>query len=164
MMNVYDILRNGLKGEGSDKMWCTTKILSDSIDEFVPEREKEKIVRQVYYSVNGGHFDKAFAEDAISRFYYVDLNGVKHQAPYWTESEVRALYDGVRSKIPAYNFHDFEVTLNMVKSDNCNKLRRWFPQITDKDMVNKLVDEAINYLDDEDNPYGTEKIWKYING
>ena len=118
----------------------------------------------MYYSVNGGHFDKAFAEDAISRFYYVDLNGVKHQAPYWTESEVRALYDGVRSKIPAYNFHDFEVTLNMVKSDNCNKLRRWFPQITDKDMVNKLVDEAINYLDDEDNPYGTEKIWKYING
>lgn len=30
--------------------------------------------------------------------------------------------------------------------------------------MSKLVEEAVNYLDDADNPYGTEKIWRYLNG
>lgn len=162
-MDVYSILKEGLKGEGSDKMWCITKILSDSIEEYVPEKQKDILKTKVYYSINGGHFDRDFADRAISKFYFVDAGGVKYQAPYWTESEVKAIYDTIKTKIPAYNFFDFEITLNMVKSDNCNKLKRWFPQATDKELLDKLVEEAVNYLDDSDNPYGTEKIWKYLN-
>ena len=162
-MDIYGILKEGLKGEGSDKMWCITKILSDSIEEFVPEKQKEILKTKVYYSTNGGHYDREFADRAIAKFYYVDTTGVKLQAPYWTESEVKTIYETVKSKIPAYNFYDFEVTLNMVKSDNCNKLKRWFPQATDKELLDKLIEEAVNYLDDSDNPYGNEKIWKYLN-
>ena len=162
-MDIYNILKEGLRGEGSDKMLCTTKILSDAIEEYVPEKQKEAIKTKVYYSTFGGHFNRDFADSAISRFYYVDLTGVKHQAPYWTEPEVKEIYETVKAKIPAYNFYDFEVTLNMVKSDNCNKLKKWFPQATDKELLDKLVEEALNYLIDEDNPFGTEKIWKYLN-
>ena len=162
-MGVYSILKEGLRGEGSDKMWCITKILSDSIEEFVPEKQKEILKTKVYYSTNGGHYDREFADRAIAKFYYVDTAGVKHQAPYWTEPEVKTIYETVKSKIPAYNFYDFEVTLNMVKSDNCNKLKRWFPQATDKELLDKLIEEAVNYLSDDDNPYGNEKIWKYLN-
>ena len=163
-MKVYNILKEGLKGEGSDKMWCITKILSDSIDEYVPDKQKEKLLTKVYYSTNGGHFNKEFAEEAISKFYYVDARGIKHSAPYWTESEVQEVYDSIRSKIPNYNFYDFEVALNMIKSDNCNKLKKWFPDADDEELQEKLVEETINYLNDEDNPYGTEKVWKYLNG
>ena len=162
-MDVYSILKEGLRGEGSDKMWCITKILSDSIEEFVPEKQKEILKTKVYYSTNGGHYDREFADRAIAKFYYVDTTGVKHQAPYWTEPEVKTIYETVKSKIPAYNFYDFEVTLNMMKSDNCNKLKRWFPQATDKELLDKLIEEAVNYLSDDDNPYGNEKIWKYLN-
>jgi len=162
-MDVYSILKEGLRGEGSDKMWCITKILSDSIEEFVPEKQKEILKTKVYYSTNGGHYDREFADRAITKFYYVDTTGVKHQAPYWTEPEVKTIYETVKSKIPAYNFYDFEVTLNMIKSDNCNKLKRWFPQATDKELLDKLIEEAVNYLSDDDNPYGNEKIWKYLN-
>ena len=162
-MDVYSILKEGLRGEGSDKMWCITKILSDSIEEFVPEKQKEILKNKVYYSTNGGHYDREFADRAIAKFYYVDTTGVKHQAPYWTEPEVKTIYETVKSKIPAYNFYDFEVTLNMMKSDNCNKLKRWFPQATDKELLDKLIEEAVNYLSDDDNPYGNEKIWKYLN-
>ena len=163
-MDIYNILKGGLKGEGSDKMWCITKILSDAIDEYVPEKQREILKTKVYYSTNGGHFDRDFADAAISKFYYVDASGVKHQAPYWTEPEVKLIYDTVKTKIPAYNFYDFEVTLNMIKSDNCNKLKKWFPEATDKELLDKLVEETINYLDDADNPYGTEKVWRYLNG
>ena len=162
-MDVYSILKEGLRGEGSDKMWCTTKILSDAIEDYVPEKQKEVIKTKVYYSTFGGHFNRDFADSAISRFYYVDLSGVKRQAPYWTEPEVKAVYESIKNKIPAYNFYDFEVTLNMVKSDECNKLKKWFPQATDQELMAKLIDEAVNYLDDQDNPYGTEKIWRYLN-
>lgn len=163
-MDIYTILKEGLKGEGSDKMWCITRILSDNVEEFVPEKQKDKLMTKVYYSVNGGHFNKEFAEKAISRMYYYDRNKVKHQAPYWTESEVKEIYDGVRSRIPQYNIYDFEVALNMMKSDNYNKLWEWFPDYTEDEMLGKYVYETVNYLDDEDNPYGTEKVWKYING
>ena len=162
-MDIYNILKEGLRGEGSDKMWCTTKILSDAIEDYVPEKQKEAIKTKVYYSTFGGHFNRDFADSAVSKFYYVDLTGVKHQAPYWTEPEVKEIYESVKAKIPAYNFYDFEVTLNMVKSDNCNKLKKWFPQATDKELLDRLIEEAVNYLVDDDNPYGTEKIWKYLN-
>ena len=162
-MDIYNILKEGLRGEGSDKMWCTTKILSDAIEDYVPEKQKETIKTKVYYSTFGGHFNRDFADNAISKFYYVDPSGVKHQAPYWTEPEVKEIYETVKAKIPSYNFYDFETTLNMVKSDNCNKLKKWFPQATDKELLDKLVEEAVNYLVDDDNPYGTEKIWKYLN-
>ena len=162
-MDVYSILKEGLRGEGSDKMWCITKILSDSIEEYVPEKQKNILKTKVYYSTYGGHFNRDFADRAISGMYFVDANGIKHQAPYWTETEVESIYNNVRTRIPKYNLYDFEVTLNMVKSDNCNKLKRWFPQATDRELLDKLIDEAVNYLDDADNPYGSEKIWRYLN-
>ena len=162
-MDIYNIIKEGLRGEGSDKMWNATKIFSDAIEEYVPEKQKEAIKTKIYYSTFGGHFNKAFADSAIAKFYFTDPNGIKHQAPYWAESEVRTIYDTVKSKIPGYNFYDFEVTLNMVKSDNCNKLKKWFPQATDGELLNKLIEEAVNWLDDSDNPYGTEKVWKYLN-
>lgn len=162
-MDIYNIIKEGLRGEGPDKMWRATKIFSDAIEEYVSEKEKEGIKTKIYYSTFGGHFNKDFADSAISKFYYTDLTGVKHQAPYWTEAEVRKIYETIKTKIPAYNFYDFEVTLNMVKSDNCNKLKLWFPQATEEELLNKLVEEAINWLDDADNPYGTEKVWRYLN-
>jgi hypothetical protein len=162
-MDVLSILKDSLGNEGSDKMWCITKILSENIEKFVPEKQKESLMSQIYYSVNGGHFNKDFAEKAISKMYYVDINKTKLHAPYWAEPEVRTIYNSVKDRIPGYNFYDFEVTLNMVKSDNCNKLKRWFPDATQEELLDKLIEEAINYLDDADNPYGTEKIWMYLN-
>lgn len=162
-MDIYNILKEGLRGEGSDKMWCTTKILSDAIEEYVPEKQREVIKTKVYYSTFGGHFNKDFADSAISKFYYIDSTGIKREAPYWTESELKPLYDEVRNKIPAYNFYDFVVTMNMVKSDNYLKLKKWFPDDDEVELVEKMLEETVNWLDDEDNPYHNEKIWKYLN-
>ena len=162
-MDIYSILMDNLKGEGSERMWCVTKILSDSVDEFMPEKQRDALLHKVYYSVNGGHFNREFADLVMSKMYYYDDSKTKCYAPYWTESEIMPLYNAVRSRIPAYNLYDFEVTMNMVKSDNHAKLKKWFPDATDREMLNKIIEEAVNYLDDEDNPYGTEKIWKYLN-
>lgn len=162
-MDIYSILKEGLKGEGSNKMWCITKILSDSVENYIPEKQKDILLGKVYYSVNGGHFNREFADKVLPKMYYLDETGTERRAPYWTESQIAEAYESVKNKIPQYNMYDFEVTLNMIKSDNCRKLRKWFPDATEEELYEKLLDEAVNYLDDEDNPYGTEKIWKYLN-
>lgn len=162
-MTVYNLLREGLQGEGTEKMWSVTKILSDSIEEYLPEKDKESLENCLYYHIYGGHFNKEFADKVMPRFYYIGEDGTKHQAPYWAESEVRPLYEGVKDKVSPYNFYDFEVALNMIKSDNYLKLKKWFPEATNEEFMEKLVEETVNYLDDEDNPYGTEKIWRYLN-
>ena len=80
-----------------------------------------------------------------------------------TKEQVADVYESVRSEIPEYNMWDFFVTLQMVKSDNCPMLKKWFPNATPEEMTQKFVAMAVNWLKDEDNPFGTEKIWKYLN-
>ena len=74
-MSIYSILKEGLRGEGSEKMWCTTKILSDYIDEYVPEKQREILMNKIYYSSFGGHFDKEFADKTVEKFYYQGKDG-----------------------------------------------------------------------------------------
>ena len=163
-MSIYDILSIGLNGKGPDEMWKLTRLLSDSIEECMPADKLDSLKSKVYYSLYGGHFNREYADKTISKFYYTDTLDVKRYAPYWTEDEVRPIYEAVKSKIPGYTFFDFEVALNMVKSDNCNKLDRWFPDDTEEELLEKYVEETINYLNDEDNPHGTDKLWVYLNG
>lgn len=43
-------------------------------------------------------------------------------------------------------------------------LRKWFPSATDKELEQKVVESTVNWLNDDDNPYGTAKVWGYLNG
>ena len=93
--------------------------------------------------------------------YYVDSEGQKHYAPYWTDAEVEEIYKLNKSSIPdAYNLFDFMVTLNMIKSDYHNIVEGWFEGA---DNEKRYIELAINWLDDDDNPFGEEKVWKYFN-
>ena len=60
----------------------------------------------------------------------------------------------------AYNRWDFDVTMNMIKSDYYPLLRKWFPE--DKNLDDKIVELTINWLNDDDNPFGDAKIWCYF--
>lgn len=51
----------------------------------------------------------------------------------------------------------------MTKSDNCPMLEKWYPDLTPEQKDEKLVEMALNWLKDDDNPYGSKKIWCYLN-
>lgn len=51
----------------------------------------------------------------------------------------------------------------MIKSDNYMKLKKWFPNATKEDILEKIIEETLNWLEDEDNPFGKEKVWRYFN-
>lgn len=135
---------------GSDK---SMEILCHKLKEYVPENEWCKLAKDIYEESQGKHFDEQFAKQQISKMYYTE-NGTRHYAPYWSYG----IYDNQRRRLLyPYNKWDFDVALNMIKSDNYLMLKQWFPN---EDIDGKIVEMTINWLNDEDNTDG--KIWKYF--
>jgi len=163
-MTLYELTKKYGEGKGEDMMWKTLSAVSDSIEDSMDERNKNLLLRHLYGIMSGGHYNEEYALCDVSKMYYTDDNGNKKYAPYWTKEEVKDVYDSVRRDIPSeYNFWDFYVVLNMIKSDNCPLLRKWFPSATNEELNKKLVELSVNWLKDDDNPYGAEKAWGYIN-
>jgi len=48
----------------------------------------------------------------------------------------------------------------MIKSDYYPLLKRWFPE--EKDLDEKIIELTVNWLNDDDNPFGDSKIWCYF--
>lgn len=80
-------------------------------------------------------------------------------------SEIEKIWDKNKSQIeePTYTMWDFYVTMNMLMSDNHKLLEERYPDSTKDEKTKIIVEDAINYLNDEDNPFGSEKIWGYLN-
>ncbi len=163
-MNLYDFTKKYSAGKGEGVMWKTVSIISDYIEKKMPVEDRETLLRKMYVAMSSSHYNEEFAKEDVGKMYYTDEDGNDHYAPYWTESQVAEVYESVRDEIPAYNMWDFYVTLNMVKSDNCPLLRRWFPDASPSDMDTRFVELAVNWLNDADSPHPEGKIWHYLNG
>lgn len=201
MNSLKELIQKYSDGKDAKSMEAVTDIIGDFLKTNVSNDAYCALYKDIYSELVGGHFNKEFADSQIAKMYYTDEKGEKHYAPYWTEGEAKEAYEKVKAKLPAdYNFFDFEVVLNMVKSDYCPLLARWYKEehlqtapiapadstssdsakpkaedaiqavtpATDDDACKKwcsekFVDLAVNWLDDEDNPFGNEKAWKYFN-
>lgn len=114
--------------------------------------------------MNGGHYDECFAKMAVSKMYYTE-DKEKHYAPYWMRSEIESIWNKVKSELEEsdYTMWDFYVTMNMLMSDNYRLLEGRYPNSSKDEKTKIIIEDAINYLNDEDNPFGSEKIWGYLN-
>jgi hypothetical protein len=108
------------------------------------------------------HFDKHFADDAISKMWYEDADGTKHMAPFFSDDEIREAFDKHQDDISDYTIHDLAVTMNLLRSDHHLLLER-FSKDSDE-LKEMVVLMAIEYLQDPDCLYPTSKIWHTING
>ena len=164
MESLYDVTKRLGKGQGEGMMWDTLRVVSDAIEHGMSEKDRAALNAKIYGMLSGGHFDEEHALEAVAKMYYTDVDGAKRYAPYWTIPQVMDIHDSVSGDIPsAYNGWDFFVTMNMVASDTWNLLHEWWPSLTQEQFADKVADLAVNYLADEDNPYGEKKIWCYLN-
>lgn len=164
MESLLQFIKKYGEGKGEAMMWKSVEIISDSLDKHMDEATRTALTRRIYGEMAGGHYDESFAKEDVKKMYYIDTDGQKKYAPYWTDEQVREVYNSVKAEVPkAYNFWDFYVALQMIKSDNCPLMRKWFPDATPEDMDKKFVELTLNWLKDEDNPFGSEKVWGYLN-
>ena len=145
-------------------MWDTVAIISDAVEASMPEAEKEALERKIYGKMSEGHYDEHYAVEDVARMSYRDpATGMVRKAPFWSAETVRGIYDSLKGEMKGYNMWDFYVTLHMVASDNAALLAKWFPSLDAKGRDEKYVEMAVNWLNDDDNPYGSSKIWCYMN-
>ena len=138
-------------------------LLAKVIDNHV-EDHIDKLKRKIAGIKNDYHFDEETATNCVSKMYY-DENG-KVFAPYWSLDVVKQIYDSNKAKFSIlnnYNLYDFYVTLNMIKSDNYKLYKKRFNGYSDSQLDDLFIEDSINWLDDKDNPFGENKIWKYLN-
>ena len=152
------------KGRGEEMMWDTVKVISDAVENDMSDKGKADLYSRIYGLLSGGHFDEEHAMEAVSKMYYVDANGVKRFAPYWTIPQVGEIYESVREELPeAYNEWDFFVAFQMMASDMWCLLHEWWPSISPEQFAEKISDLTVNWLNDEDSPLGNTKIWSYLH-
>lgn len=161
-MTLYDLTKEYGKGRGEETMWASVQVISDFVEKHMAEEEKEALMREVYSVVADGHYNEDFAREDIEKMFFVDRAGTKHPAPYWPEEAVREIYNSVKGEINPYNFCDFNVTMNMVASDNWPLLEKWFPGMREDDRNQKTVEMALNFLKDPDAKNPDTKIWDYM--
>ena len=162
-MTLYELTKKYGDGKGEETMWSTVAIISEAVESKMTAHEKNALYRKVYGAMDGGHYNEDFAREDVSQMYYTDKSGSKHYGPYWTDDALRSIYNKHKSEIPEYNFWDWMVTMSMIKSDYCALLNEWFPGEDDDARNEKIVRLAINWLQDDDNPFGKTKAWCYFN-
>ena len=164
-MKIYDVVKKYGAGKGEATMWESVKYISDALE---PMKESNpewywKLVKGMYASMNGKHFNEEFGKWQVEQMHFKDKSGAIHKAPYWSDETIKSVYEAHKNKMNNYPFWDFYVTLNMMKADNYCMLKGWYPNTNDEELDAKIIEMAINYLNDDDAPNPQTKIWSYFN-
>lgn len=148
-----------------DKLFVVSQKLAHVVDDKLTSECTEKMKRTIHCIISDGHYDKEYALEDVKHMYY-EYNNKKVFASYWPIEEVEEIYSSIKNTnriFSVYNLYDFYVTLNMIKSDNYKLYKSRFKNYTESELDKLFIEDAINWLDDSDNPYGESKIWKYLN-
>lgn len=160
-MGIKRIISEYISEENVCKMRAVVCMIGDYIDSHLSAEEKAELGKKVYGVVSDGHYDRYFAEEAISKMYFEDKNGEKHYAPFFTEEEVEEVFEEHQDDISDYTIHDLSVTMNMLWSDNHTFLAKFAKDTKEaKEMVTCM---SVEYLQDPDAPHPSNKIWAYLN-
>lgn len=164
-MKLFELIKKYGVGKGESTMWKSIEYISNELEQMKDTHPEKywKIVKGMYASMMGEHYNEEFAEWRVEQMYFEDKNGNMHKAPYWSDEKVKSIYEGNKHKLPQeYNCWDFYVTLNMMKADNYCMLKDWFTNASEDEIDVKLVCMTINYLNDDDAPHPESKIWNYL--
>lgn len=161
---MYKSMMEDAKSKGI----ATEKVMWDSIDELEDmlctlKKEHPEMywvfIKKTHKAIFGAHYNEDFGEWRIEQMFFKDKNGMEHKSPYWRKEDYRAVYEANKGKLknPKYTCWDLAVTLEMLRSDNYCLYKSWWPEATDEQLNGKIIEAAINYLNDDDDMEG--KIW-----
>ena len=163
-MTTKELIKKYGEGKGEATMWKSVDVISGMLDEKLSPAEMDTLEKKLYALMQGRHYDEYFAKKQMEHIFYTDENGKKHQAPYWTDDEVKQVYATYRNKLRGdVTLWDFYVALNNTKADNCVLYRSWWPDADVTTMTQKIAESTVNWLNDEDAPQGEARVWNYFN-
>ena len=161
-MDFVDFVENYQQEMTPEQMLSIAKAIGKYLSYKLSDVEVHHLCAMVYGVLSDEHFDKHFADDAISKMWYEDENGTKHMAPYFTDEEIKKAFKEHQDDISDYTIHDLAVTMNLLRSDHHVLLERYSKDADE--LLEMVVVMAVEYLQDPDCLHPTSKIWHNING
>lgn len=164
-MSIYKHIKDNEDIISKDSLIHIIHHYDEILDDYLDKEEKHHLERKVWCILSDGHYNKEYAEEDVAKMYYM-WNGEKVHAPYYSLEDTTPIYNQLKksySILVNYNIYDFYVVMNMIKSDNYVLYKKRFPNYSEERLIELFIEDAINWLDDMDNPYGTSKVWKYLN-
>ena len=148
-----------------DNLLDIVHLMSSEVNDYLDENEKHHLMRKIWCIISDGHYNEKFAKEDVEKM-YVETSSGNLYAPFYTLEQTNEVYDKLKKSndiLSIYNRYDFYVVMNMIASDNHNLYKKRFSNYG-QDMITELyIEDSLNWLNDKDNPYGTSKIWKYLN-
>ena len=162
-MGNYSKLLKDYQKKGNfneQKMWVSVDVLDDVILSKLEESDPDmywQFMRDQHEIFCGPHFDEEFGRWEISQMMHKDERGNLHKGEHWGESDIKMVYDKVKSKLPSSTtMWDVAVAITANWHDKVELFGKWFQG----DSEERIIEDAINfYFMDVDAPEG--KIWRY---
>lgn len=155
-MNYLDMVKSAQNGGkfNEKQMWQSIGSVSDLLEEIKDSHNDLyfRFMREQAGIMNGGHYDKIWADYDVSQISYTDGNGKSHTGAYWTCDQIEDATKGMTFPSGTTKWDKF-VAFNSFFSDTCKSL-------TDDQIIKSAYQF---YFSDED--FGKDrgsKIWCYM--
>lgn len=121
-----------------------------------------EMIREIHEKVKGKHFDEMHGEMQVEKMQHMDEKGNKIRHHLFTFEDAKKVYDRkVRSMGRDISPWDVYVALNAQYHDNACLYKKWFPNINEEEMKEKVVEATIcNWFSEDDSK--EDKVWNYF--
>lgn len=121
-----------------------------------------EIMKDFHEKLIGKHFTEPYALYQVSQMYHTNNKGIKIDAPLFSIEATKKIYDRrIRPLNKDIAIWDVYVALNAQYHDNINLYEKWFPNATNNEIEDKIVEATIsNWFEDED--ASSDKVWEYF--
>lgn len=128
----------------------------------VSEESLFEIMKDFHEKLIGKHFTEPYALYQVSQMYHTNNKGIKIDAPLFSIEATKKIYDRrIRLLNKDVTMWDVYVALNAQYHDNINLYEKWFPNATNNEIEDKIVEATIsNWFEDED--ASSDKVWEYF--
>lgn len=158
-MNYWDMVKAAQNGGHftEKQMWQSVGSISELLDDIKDAHPDLywQFMREQAGIMNGGHYDKVWADYDVSQIEYTDKDGKAHTGAYWTCEQIEEATKGMAFPSGVTKWDKF-VAFNLAKSDFCKRF--------DDEQILKIG--YLFFFADEDwdaNGKGSAtKVWEYI--
>lgn len=128
----------------------------------VSEESLFEIMKDFHEKLIGKHFTEPYALYQVSQMYHTNNKGIKIDAPLFSIEATKKIYDRrIRPLNKDVTIWDVYVALNAQYHDNINLYEKWFPNATNNEIEDKIIEATIsNWFEDED--ASSDKVWEYF--
>jgi hypothetical protein len=111
----------------------------------VSEESLFEIMKDFHEKLIGKHFTEPYALYQVSQMYHTNNKGIKIDAPLFSIEATKKIYDKrIRPLNKDITMWDVYVALNAQYHDNINLYEKWFPNATNNEIEDKIVEATIS--------------------